>query len=170
MKLSKKIFIINGYGGVGKDTFCEYVGHYAKVKVISSIDLVKEYATKMGWDGGKTPKDRKFLSDLKDLLTGYNDYPYRDMCQKVLAFKDSDDEFLFIHIREPEEIERAKKEFSAYTVLVTNDSADEISSNHADAEVFNYSYDLLVDNSGTLEELDLAAKYFVENVRKGNLK
>lgn len=108
--MSKKVFIINGSGGVGKDTFCEYVGHYAKVKVISSIDLVKDYASKMGWNGSKTPRDRKFLSDLKDLLTKYNDYPFRDICQKVLWFKEDDNEFLFIHIREPEEIDRAKRE------------------------------------------------------------
>lgn len=106
--MNKKVFIINGSGGVGKDTFCEYVGHYAKVKVISSIDLVKDYASKMGWNGSKTPRDRKFLSDLKDLLTKYNDYPFRDICQKVLWFKEDDNEFLFIHIREPEEIDRAK--------------------------------------------------------------
>lgn len=169
MKLSKKkIFIINGSGGVGKDTFCEYVGHYAKVKVISSIDLVKEYASNMRWTGSKTPRDRKFLSDLKDLLTRYNDYPFRDICQKVLLFRDSDvddNEFLFIHIREPEEIERAKNEFNAHTILVVNDNVLGIFSNHADARVLEYNYDYVVDNSGTLEELEDTAKCFVERWR-----
>jgi hypothetical protein len=165
MKLSKKVFIINGSGGVGKDTFCEYVGHYAKVKVISSIDLVKDYASKMGWNGSKTPRDRKFLSDLKDLLTKYNDYPFRDICQKVLWFKEDDNEFLFIHIREPEEIDRAKREFNAHTILMVNDNVKGIYSNHADARVLEYNYDIVVDNSGTLKDLEIIAKDFVEKWR-----
>lgn len=163
--MSKKVFIINGSGGVGKDTFCEYVGHYAKVKVISSIDLVKDYASKMGWNGSKTPRDRKFLSDLKDLLTKYNDYPFRDICQKVLWFKEDDNEFLFIHIREPEEIDRAKKEFNAHTILMVNDNVKGIYSNHADARVLEYNYDIVVDNSGTLKDLEIIAKDFVEKWR-----
>lgn len=163
--MSKKVFIINGSGGVGKDTFCEYVGHYAKVKVISSIDLVKDYASKMGWNGSKTPRDRKFLSDLKDLLTKYNDYPFRDICQKVLRFKEDDNEFLFIHIREPEEIDRAKREFNAHTILMVNDNVKGIYSNHADARVLEYNYDIVIDNSGTLKDLDIIAKDFVEKWR-----
>lgn len=163
--MSKKVFIINGSGGVGKDTFCEYVGHYAKVKVISSIDLVKDYASKMGWNGSKTPRDRKFLSDLKDLLTKYNDYPFRDICQKVLWFKEDDNEFLFIHIREPEEIDRAKREFNAHTILMVNDNVKGIYSNHADARVLEYNYDIVVDNSGTLKDLEIIAKDFVEKWR-----
>ena len=163
--MSKKVFIINGSGGVGKDTFCEYVGHYAKVKVISSIDLVKDYASKMGWNGSKTPRDRKFLSDLKDLLTKYNDYPFRDICQKVLWFKEDDNEFLFIHIREPEEIDRAKREFNAHKILMVNDNVRGIYSNHADARVLEYNYDIVIDNSGTLKDLDIIAKDFVEKWR-----
>lgn len=163
--MSKKVFIINGSGGVGKDTFCEYVGHYAKVKVISSIDLVKDYASKMGWNGSKTPRDRKFLSDLKDLLTKYNDYPFRDICQKVLWFKEDDNEFLFIHIREPEEIDRAKREFNAHTILMVNDNVRGIYSNHADARVLEYNYDIVIDNSGTLKDLEIIAKDFVEKWR-----
>lgn len=163
--MNKKVFIINGSGGVGKDTFCEYVGHYAKVKVISSIDLVKDYASKMGWNGSKTPRDRKFLSDLKDLLTKYNDYPFRDICQKVLWFKEDDNEFLFIHIREPEEIDRAKIEFNAHTILMVNDNVKGIYSNHADARVLEYNYDIVIDNSGTLEDLEIIAKDFVEKWR-----
>lgn len=163
--MSKKVFIINGSGGVGKDTFCEYVGHYAKVKVISSIDLVKDYASKMGWNGSKTPRDRKFLSDLKDLLTKYNDYPFRDICQKVLWFKEDDNEFLFIHIREPEEIDRAKREFNAHTILMVNDNVKGIYSNHADARVLEYNYDIVVNNSGTLKDLEIIAKDFVEKWR-----
>ena len=39
------------------------------VDVISTVDFVKQIARECGWDGVKTPRNRKFLSDLKDLLT-----------------------------------------------------------------------------------------------------
>ena len=117
----------------------------------------------MGWSGQKAPRDRRFLSDLKDLLTAYNDLPFKDIKQKVNEFKqDTDNMFLFIHIREPEEIERAKKEFGAHTVLVVNDNVLGIYSNHADGRVLEYDYDVVIDNSGTLEELEQEAKRFVE--------
>ena len=165
--MSKQIFIINGSGGVGKDTVCEKCGHYTDVKVVSSIDLVKHFATEMGLSGQKTPRDRRFLSDLKDLLTAYNDLPFKDIKQKVNEFKqDTDNMFLFIHIREPEEIERAKKEFGAHTVLVVNDNVLGIYSNHADGRVLEYDYDVVIDNSGTLEELEQEAERFVERWNK----
>ena len=93
----------------------------------------------------------------------YNDLPFRDIKRKVNEFKqDTDNMFLFIHIREPEEIERAKNEFNAKTVLVWNKNVSLINSNHADANVYDYTYDVLIDNSGTLEELEHEAERFVK--------
>ena len=163
--MNKRIFIINGSGGVGKDTFCEYVGKYAKVRVHSSVEEVKNIARLCGWSGSKEPKDRRFLSDLKDLLTKYNDLPFKGIESVVKRFYKDTNEFLFIHIREPEEIERAKQEFNAHTILVVNDNVKGIYSNHADGRVLEYNYDVVIDNSGTLEDLDTLAKNFVEKWR-----
>ena len=56
----KKIFIINGSGGVGKDTFVELVSQFFPIVNFSSVHKVKEIAIKIGWDGkSKTEKDRK---------------------------------------------------------------------------------------------------------------
>ena len=70
---------------------------------------------------------------------------------------------MFMHIREPQEIEKAVKEFGAKAILVTNDKVETIKSNHADSNVFNYGYDFIIDNSGTLEELKEMAMVFCEN-------
>ena len=69
--MNKQVFIINGSGGVGKDTFVELVSKVFNLSVMnfSSVDKVKEIARIIGWTGGKTEKDRKFLSDLKLLCT-----------------------------------------------------------------------------------------------------
>ena len=63
--MKKQIIVINGTGGCGKTTFVELTQKYGKVINFSSVDKVKEVAKLIGWDGKKTEKDRKFLSDLK---------------------------------------------------------------------------------------------------------
>lgn len=79
-------------------------------------------------------------------------------------FKNSDNEIMFIHIREPEEIERAKIKFNAKTLLIKRESYDNITSNSSDANVENYNYDFVINNS-TLENLELEAKNFVDTLR-----
>lgn len=153
----KKVFILNGSGGVGKDTFVSLVGILAvPVTHLSSITPAKELAKQIEWSGGKTEKDRKFLSDLKDLMTEYNDYPLQYLKKQVDFFLHDQDHYqvCFIDIREPREIEKAAKAFNATTVLVTAEGrVDPISTNHADDGVYDYQYDFYVDNSGTIDDL-----------------
>lgn len=168
--MNKKIFVINGSGGVGKDTFVELVSielndrlkKFHTVINFSSVDKVKEIAREIGWNGKKSEKDRKFLSDLKILTSKYCDMPFESMKSKVVEFLDDEEsKFLFLHIREPKEIARAVKEFNAKTVLVIRNTVQHITSNMADKNVFNYSYDFIIDNNGTKEELNDKAKKFV---------
>ena len=161
--MKKRIVIINGTGGSGKDTFVDFCKKYVKVMNTSSIDKVKEIASLIGWDGGKTDKDRKFLADLKHLTTEYNDMAFNDIKKSVKKFLDNDDEILFIHIREPKEIEKAKKEFNAVTLLIKREGLENIETNDADKNVDNYSYDYVIYNS-TLEKLENDAKKFVNEI------
>ena len=154
--MNKQIIIINGTGGSGKDTFIERVAQYAKVYNISSVDKVKEVARVIGWEGKKSDKDRKFLSDLKRLTTEYNDMAYNDIKAGVDKFRKTDEEIMFIHIREPEEIERAARNFGAKTLLVKRMGLTNITTNYSDASVDHYEYDYTIINT-TLEELDKKA-------------
>ncbi len=175
----KQVFIINGSGGVGKDTFIDMIPTYellskgenlsAYIKNLdignySSVSKVKEIAKAIGWDGGKTEKDRKFLSDLKVLCTEYNNMPFNSMKEKVSEFINSDFNALFIDIREPNEIEIAKQAFNAETVLVKRDSVMHITSNMADANVYNYQYDYIIENNGDISDLNNTAKMFVDKL------
>lgn len=163
----KKIYIVNGLARAGKDTFASLLGKFLIVKKISSVDDVKKIAKSCGWDGGKTEKDRKFLSDLKLLLTNYNDFPFKSIEGQVHVFNNflcSD--VLLIDIREPREIERAKQEFGAETIFIVNDRVPQITSNMADANVKNYKYDYYIFNNGTLEEFEQHVKEFAEEVVK----
>ena len=162
--MQKQIIIINGTGGSGKDTFVEFCSKYGKVVNFSSIDKVKEIAKLIGWDGQKTEKDRKFLSDLKKLTTKYNDMAFNSIKDMTIQFENSDNEMLFIHIREPEEISRAAETFNAKTLLVKRVGLANIETNYSDANVDNYSYDYIIENN-TLEELDKIALNFVNELR-----
>ena len=163
--MNKQIIIINGTGGSGKDTFIENVSKYAKIFNFSSVDKVKEIARMIGWDGKKTDKDRKFLSDLKRLTTEYNDMAFNSIKEAVDLFRKSDNEIMFIHIREPEEIKRVVNSFGAKALLVKRMGLSNIMSNYSDASVDHYDYDFTIINT-TLEELDKKAKEFVEKLSK----
>ena len=93
--------------------------------------------------------------------TDYNDFSFNSIKEAVSKFEISDSDILFIHIREPEEIERAANTFSAKTLLVKRAGLANITTNYSDANVDNYSYDYIVENT-TLEELDKSASNFVK--------
>ncbi len=142
----KHTFIINGRGGVGKDTVCKLTEAFWRVQNISSIDPIVEIATELGWDGQKAPESRRFLSDLKQAFIRYNDLPFRYCMEKYDAFMSSDDEILFVHIREPDEIDRFKKAVgeNCHTILIRRPEYENKVGefgNSADDSVDNYPYD-----------------------------
>ena len=169
-----KYFIINGRPRSGKDTFVNFcleeLGAFGKL--ISTVDFVKKIATECGWDGIKDLKNRKFLSDLKDLLTNWGDVPYKKTLQEIDMFKFdldywdvSDKGVVFIMCREPKEIERFERELNAKSVLIRRASVEfEQQSNHADSEVLNHKYDYIIENNGTIDELKEKAKEFLKNL------
>lgn len=161
----KNIVVINGTGGCGKDTFIKLISKYKKVYNFSSIDKVKEIARIIGWDGTKDEKSRKFLSDLKNLTTAYNDMPFESTKEAVEEFKKSDCEIMFIHIREPEEIKRAVDAFGAKTLFIERENLDSITSNSADGRVTEYNYDYSILNT-TLEEYEKKACEFINWLEK----
>lgn len=120
--MQKQVIIINGTGGSGKDTFVQYCSEYAKVINISSVDKVKEAATILvGWKGEKDEKSRKLLVDLKKLSIDYNDAPLKYIEKQYNAFLNSQAEYLFIHIREIDEIKK-NKEISKCQNIISNKS------------------------------------------------
>lgn len=161
--MNKKIIVINGSGGVGKDTFVEFCSEFAKVKNISSVDKVKEAAEILvGWNGEKDDKSRKLLVDLKQLSIAYNDYPITYIKNEADDFlANPDQQMMFVHIREISEIKKVKEILKAKTLLITSSRVEKILTNQSDANVDQYKYDIYMANDGTLEELREKAKQFV---------
>ena len=166
--MSKKVFVINGVGRSGKDSWTKFIDKYIPTYKYSIVDLPKQAAKVLGWDGGKTEKDRKFLSDIMDLSDNYNDAPFRDVTEIVADFKSNyiEADVLVVDMRDPKDIARAVETFGAETILVRKPDVKKIKSNHADANVENYEYDYIIENDGTLEQLDRMAYLFSEQVIK----
>jgi len=166
----KKVYILNGHGTVGKGEFAKAISKYIPTYKYSSINLVKDMLKIAGIEEEtKTEEYRLLCSDLKDRLTKYDDIPFKDVLSIVTDFKSNliDTNVLLIDIREPEEIARAVETFGAETILIRNPKVEKIESNHADRDVENYEYDYIIENNGSLEQLDCVAKEFVEYVIKG---
>ena len=165
--MEKVAIVINGAGGVGKDTLCELAAKHFKVKNISSITPIKEIAALCGWDGTKDNKARKFLSDLKNLCVEYNNYPTVWARARYDEFLSSDDDIMFVHIREPEEIAKfvAATDGKAKTLLVRGGKrmSNEKYGNISDDGVENYPYDYYFLNENSL---DIAEGEFVELIEK----
>ena len=176
-----KVVIVNGMPESGKTTFeihCReaiknlpmgYVedGCWIYSEIISTVDFVKKIALECGWDGTKSLKNRKFLSDLKDLLTEWADVPSKKIIDKVNSTLFST--VFFIDCREPKEIQKLKDALNAMTVLVRRPEVENNkTSNHADANVFDYNYDYVIWNDGNIEQLQNKADEFVNTILNDN--
>ena len=168
------IYIVNGAPGSGKDTFCSKVIDITTSEygiVFSTVDLVKEIAFDLGWNGEKTPKSRKFLSELKRILSEWDDIPMKDIERRVDGYLqyirlnglEEKETAIFIMSREPEEIKKMCNKFKAKSIVVRrSDKEQSIQSNSADQNVLNYNYDIEISNDGTLSDLSYKAIEFVE--------
>ena len=156
--MKKATIVINGAGGVGKDTLCDLAAKHFRVYNISSVDPIKEIARMCGWDGSKDDKSRRFLSDLKALTIAYNNFPTVWAKERYLGFLESDNEIMFLHIREPEEIAKFVEATggAARTLLIRGGDRMTKSSygNVSDDGVENYTYDYYFTNDKTLEEAE----------------
>ena len=166
MNKKKLIVIINGKGGCGKDTAVDAIcKEYSEVMNVSSIDPIKEKAKAFGWDGSKDDKDRKFLADLKQLDADYNDTVTDYLYDQTYFFRVSAMDIMFVHIREPENIEKYIKSIGGpvfnesdyntgiITLLITRPCTDEHSyGNTSDDNVEDYEYDFKFENHYSTED------------------
>ena len=166
--MRKLAIVINGAGGVGKDTLCNMAKSEFKVENISSITPIKHIAKQCGWDGRKDDKSRKFLSDLKLLCVEYNDYPTEWAYGKYLEFLNGEADIMFVHIREPEEIRKFVDRTGgmAKTLLVRGGERMKKSryGNVSDDSVENYSYDYYFTNDKTLDEAKCEFLAFIKSI------
>lgn len=158
----KKVIILNGGTGVGKDTFYKMVSKIIPSMRYSITSLPIELCEIAGYDNRvKSEKNKEFVHQMKLLLEWYNDTPFTDISGVIKDFFAGyydEIELLFVDITESKDIERAVKVFDAVPVLIRKDD---------NADVDNYSvYKYIINNNGLLEDLYDDAKCFVEWLRQ----
>lgn len=152
--MEKIVIIMNGNGGVGKDTLCDFAGEQYKVRNVSAITPIKNLALQCGWRGEKDPKSRKFLADLKRVVIEFNDYPYKYLVDEYEKFRVTNAQILFVHIREGEEIDKFKRyvDLPCITLLIRRHEVQQYWGNASDDNVERYLYDYCYDNDKPLLE------------------
>ena len=169
--MDKTVIVINGRGGVGKDTCVDAVARKYVVLNCSSITPIKVVAEELGWDFfDKSDKARKFLSDLKMLSSEFNNFPFKYLMNKYNWFMTSDTmKVMFVHIRESEEIAKFKANVpECKTLLIKSKRTERDFGNVADDNVDNYDYDYVYHNNKPLDEVDADfLKFFEEQILEG---
>lgn len=183
----KHIVIINGFHS-GKDTFVKYCKKYAECDNYSYVDKTRELLSHshIGYkDTMKDDKDRKLLATVNNALEEWDNIPLKSVYDKCFCFicLGNKNKVLFIHIRNIDIIQKLigllhnmdnssiilkycfPKDFKITTLLVRRNNGLTAPTKE-DADVENYNYDYYIDNNGTLDELELKAKDFIEKLRK----
>lgn len=180
--MNKLAVVINGAGGVGKDTLCDLAAKHFRTVKVSTIDPIKKIAAENGWRGEKTPEARKFLASLKQVFAEYNDLPTEYAVGEYKKFlsdeSENGKELFFIHIREGEQIkhfiERAKASQTdadsgcgkIVTLLVRSKRAEESYGNPSDDEVENFNYDYIFINDLPLSEAESEFVKLIKEIMK----
>lgn len=162
-----KIYVVNGYPGVGKTTFERIVQNVLgsnRVTIWSTIDPIKSIARDLGWDGQKDARGRALLSDLKRALNLYNDFTMNKLRDVVFQIEDQEmygvEHILFIDSREPGEIAEIKRRYNATTILIDRAIPQDLS-NESDRHVEEFFYDKKIKNDKDLPTLGFRTMAFL---------
>ena len=166
------VVIINGKPRSGKDTFCNFVTKYCEEKGMycdtwSTIDFEKELLEDIvnrEYDP-KSAIDRSFLSDLKRLLNQYYDITFRDFTNLLDYYKG----VFLIHTREWVEIlkfqDYCRNNNIKFITVFLSRPEEQNFNNNSDllCDSKKSMYDIIIENNGTLEDLEENAKQFCES-------
>lgn len=173
-----KIFIINGLGGCGKDSFIKFCAEDYNIAVYSTADLAKTamksiglykgVKTFLGWveETDKCTK-RQLLSAVKDAIDKDDFVSCNYIISAISGIKDLNTfDACFIHSRQQEDIQYLQYNLDCQLVWV-NREVPVCDTERRFVRENNISYDIIVDNNSSLEELrNKAISFMNQNVQK----
>ena len=159
------VIIMNGRAGVGKDSLMDIARDYFTVRNLSSVLRIKEAALAAGWDGEYDNRGRQLLADIKMALVKYEPMIITNwLYAEYLKFKSVEQDVMFIHIREAEEIEKFKKLVPhAKAILVTRKDGNKMAVDTSENTLNDYPWDFVFAND---EPLKKSGKKFVKLIEK----
>ena len=163
MMKNNKVIIINGSSGVGKDKFVEFLNKNTACRVFnhSTVDKIRDL-----FKYSKCERDelkRKLMCGIKKLLVEYDNIPFKEMIDQYENYDSFMNGFiLFIHCREPDEIQQFVDHFEDCTTLLMKRKGLTVPKNKSDMNVNNFKYDYVINNDGTLKDLEVTAKQFIK--------
>lgn len=186
------IFIMNGYGASGKDTFLDYCDTILPQSIIRISTVGPVYKAvndvllkdDLSSDGtayrdsiskSVNTKDdawRQFMHEVKMAWTKYCDGPIQYVLNRVEYVRKNLPEikFIFVYSRESNEVVRFSKIFQSMGYLSARIWVQGPDENHwqndCDREVVHdiVRYHYTIDNTGTLDDLKAVARDFMEKM------
>ena len=173
-----QVILIGGKARSGKDTLADFLTENLekqgkKVFKIQVGQYIKYYAMKyFGWDGEEETKPRDLLIELGTEIIRKKidpDFHIDRLIQDIKVLSYFYDTFVVSDIRFPVEIEKPKKEFDNVTTIKMIRNSDELNDaqkshvTETGLDDFN-SFDYVIENEGSLEELKEKAMKIVKEI------
>lgn len=173
-----QVILIGGKARSGKDTLADFLTENLekqgkKVCKIQVGQYIKYYAMKyFGWNGEEETKPRDLLIELGTEIIRKKidpDFHIDRLIQDIKVLSYFYDTFVVSDIRFPVEIEKPKKEFDnviSIKMIRNSDELNETQKSHiteTGLDSFN-SFDYVIENEGSLEELKEKAMKIVKEI------
>lgn len=173
-----QVILIGGKARSGKDTLADFLTENLekqgkKVCKIQVGQYIKYYAMKyFGWNGEEETKPRDLLIELGTEIIRKKidpDFHIDRLIQDIKVLSYFYDTFVVSDIRFPVEIEKPKKEFDNVTTIKMIRNSDELNDaqkshvTETGLDSFN-SFDYVIENEGSLEELKEKAMKIVKEI------
>lgn len=165
-----KIFVVAGKANSGKDTTCELINNYVKLKGKNAVNLqfssyIKMYAkTISGWNGDEETKPRHLLQELGTEVIRNNidnEFFIKRIIGDINVYSYYSDVITISDARMPEELDSIKNSFKkVYKIKIErpnyeNNLNQEERKHITETALDNYNdYDYVLVNDGTLEDLN----------------
>ena len=171
-----KIIMICGKARSGKDTLTDYLIPGLEDEKVCRIQIsqyIKYYAMKyFGWDGSEETKPRDLLNKLgTEIIRNKIDpeFHINRLLQDIEVLSYFFDTFIVNDVRFPIEIEKVKEKFDNVTTIKIFRESDELTESQkkevSETALDDYTeFDFVVDNSGSLEDLELEANKILNEI------
>ena len=173
-----QVILIGGKARSGKDTIADFMYDILeqegkKVCKIQIGQYIKYYATRYcGWDGREETKPRDLLLKIgTEIIREKIDPEFHidRLIQDIRVLSYFYDYFIVSDVRLPNEIEKPKSNFENVCTIRMERYSDELNSAQkqhiTEVALDNYDgFDFIINNDGTLEELEEKAKDILKKI------